>query len=94
MFSLPLLFSLVALGVAGWAVWFLVLATVAATRAKDELRAGRLELVTWQQRAADQEAARITAVQLLDEMTQIRTAETAAFATRGSRRSSTSTARS
>jgi biopolymer transport protein ExbB/TolQ len=70
--SWPLLFSLIALGVAGWAVWFLVLASWATQRAQNELRAARLELVTQALRACDEQAAKETALKLLDEVTRQR----------------------
>ena len=82
MFSLPMLLSLVALGVAGGAVYWAVLSALVARRAQDELRANRLELVHWQQQAADQEAARITAVQLVDDLTVQRREEIQALMAR------------
>jgi hypothetical protein len=69
MFSLPMLGVSVALGLAGWAAWFAILYAQAASRAQDELRALRLELVTKALRAADEQAAKETALRLLDALT-------------------------
>jgi len=68
-------FALIALGLAGWAAWFLVLALVAARQAKEELRANRLELVTVRLQAADEQVAKETALRLLDEQMRLRTEE-------------------
>jgi hypothetical protein len=72
MFSFPALGALVALGVTGWAVWWAVLSALAVTRMKAELRANRLLLVDQALKAADEQAAKETALRLLDEMSELR----------------------
>jgi hypothetical protein len=82
MFTFPMLAMFVGLGVTGWAVYFAAVAVAAGKAAHAELRANRLELVDARLRAADEEAARVTAVRMLDELQQIRKAETQAFGVR------------
>jgi hypothetical protein len=75
MFSFPVLGALVALGAAGWAVWWAVLSAAAVTRMREELRANRLLLVQQALKATDEQAAKETALRLLDEMTEQRRAD-------------------
>jgi hypothetical protein len=72
MFTFSALGALVALGVAGWAVWWAIVASVAAAKAKEELRANRLEMVTLRLQAADEQSGKETALVLLDDMTTLR----------------------
>jgi hypothetical protein len=64
MFSLWLLFLLVALGLGLWAIWFALLYRAA----QEELRINRLLLCKAVQQAADEEAGKTTALRLLDEL--------------------------
>jgi hypothetical protein len=72
MFSFPVLGALVALGAAGWAVWWAVLSALAVTRMREELRANRLLLVDQALKAADEQAGKETALRLLEEVRQQR----------------------
>lgn len=69
MFSLWLLFLLVALGAGLWAIWFALLYRAA----QEELRVNRLLLCKAVQQAADEEAGKTTALRLLDELMVQRT---------------------
>jgi hypothetical protein len=70
MFSFPMLFALVALGVACWSLWYV--SSVAVARARAELRANRLLLVQQALKAADEQAGKETALRLLEEVRQQR----------------------
>ena len=64
MFTVPILGMCLALGLAGWAGWFAILYAAAVSRARDEVRACRLELVTQALRAADEQAGKETALRM------------------------------
>ncbi|SRR5580765_6935525 len=75
----------ITLAVVGTTLTFLLLAVMArheVRRAQDAVRAARLELAHAQQRAADEEAGKYSALQLLDEQRVLRLKEYEEFGVR------------